>query len=411
MLIKYKIGASVLNVDGIPKASLKLDNITGESICFIIRNGQLELAVPFLVTRNIFYRRIGDCYYISTNISEILDDSKISESDRLFFKQHGFFPLDATGYQNIGIVCSYLKYRFSSELQVELDLNVRNNNQTSIEGIGKYIELSVKSQIESFRKQSDLPVIVPLSGGMDSRLLLWIANKYDDNIIAVTHGENGSGDVVISKRVVKKLFPKIQHRIFALEDLPKKYLLENLESCDQLLPIERVLYPRIGEDYGNSLILSGLYGDVILADTEIENQTFSEYINSEGVHCNSAVSLKIAHEYDKIQPNQKLNRVLLRCQKLTRLGLNTIKAEKVACPFVELNLILMASKNTEKNLYRQVVNSLGASEIFTIIHQTTSSYFHHPQVVRLMQKAILKLIRHPYTKPYYTAATIQRLIS
>lgn len=98
------------------------------------------------------------------------------------------------------------------------------------------VEISLKNSIKKAVKGKE-KIAVHLSGGKDTRLVAALTNSLGINFTAVTFGENTSVDIVISKKIAKKL--DVEHKIYSqkLEDIFNlKNINEFVKSTDGLLP-------------------------------------------------------------------------------------------------------------------------------------------------------------------------------
>ena len=102
-------------------------------------------------------------------------------------------------------------------------------------------------------------------------------------------------------------------------------------------------------------------------------------------------------------------KVLLRCQKLTRMSLIMNKRGYPVAPWVTNAVIGAISVNYSGGTYETFVKSSLPRDLRTIIHQSTQSIFTHPMFFRISTKIALRLTGSPIAKPYFSKKTLDRL--
>jgi hypothetical protein len=363
-----------------------------------LENSLLICDIDFFIVENIFYwfDDINNEYVI-TNCSE---NWEISLDNKLEFNRIGFYLLSKTQYNQKRVLLSYLKYEFGPKIAVKSLLSSILGKKSNLNSVLS----SFQCEIYFFReKLLNENLILPLSGGIDSRLLLDLFKDYKF-LFSYTHGEIDSGDVLIVKEILNK-FPMENHKIFDVSKLTTDQISRNLSNINNFLSIERVLYP-IPEDVFpgiNFTILSGLYGDVIFSDKS-RKVIFSEYLYS----CYSNISLdyvdsQIISSYSENFISEKLALVLLRCQKLTKQSLNMSEMENDCfIPFLKNSVLAEVENCNEKFLYKRIIKQLMSRNLRLILHQTTLSHFTFPESIRLLEKVFYKLIYKRYSKPYFS---------
>ena len=100
--------------------------------------------------------------------------------------------------------------------------------------VRELMEHAVKSQVDT-----DLPIAVMFSGGLDSAVVLYLANKYHPDVTAISFGLPGSSDIAIAQKFCAE--HNIRHIIstFTEDDLIKNipdavYFSESFEKIDAI---------------------------------------------------------------------------------------------------------------------------------------------------------------------------------
>ncbi|MGY2261052.1 asparagine synthetase B family protein [Pseudomonas sp. SDO55104_S430] len=105
-------------------------------------------------------------------------------------------------------------YLISESILPELDY------KSTVSKCNELLHLSVKRQVNT-----DLPVGVVFSGGLDSAIILYLANLYHKNVTAYTVGVAGSADVEFAHRLCKELGVKI-----VVSDVDRVDLMQSIRA-------------------------------------------------------------------------------------------------------------------------------------------------------------------------------------
>lgn len=376
---------------------------SGHAINFTAMEGCLEWESPFFLLENIFYFKLNNKILFSNNINVLAGLSYFDEAANKVLVKNGFIPHSMTQFHGVNIICSFLKYSITPcNTTVTPCFNYRldDNYFYTIDDLFQALRLAFLNQVQKLKVSS---LVLPISGGMDSRLLLELLlslkNRVDLKLFTV--GTPDSGDVLLAKKMVKKLGLTKQHIVVSLDDISKDKLLENYSATNYLLPLDRILTVPMNNFMEPSTIVSGLYGDVIFADNTGEQKGYVEYVAQEGFTATNELDLKIMAAYDQLPRLPKLHRTLLRCQKLTRQSFPINEGFNYIAPFVDPMVILIASSIEGKNIYSKIVKRYMRNELKKYIHQSTLSFFTHTPLIRKLERKIFKLMRHPYRKSYY----------
>ena len=402
IIAEFNIKDKNLLVEGKNLNFFNYETNSGEFISFSNINGILKINIPFFLTQNIFYWMRGEILIFSNALAGSDEEYQYDYEANKLLNINGFLPLSKTQFNNVNVLCSFLEYSFDGgkiDVKLAFPYTMPGRNVSVSDLSLRFLEL-IKQKISQFTEQD---FIIPLSGGMDSRLLLNIAIKIvPDRIRVYSTGTRRCGDIKIAKRITKALDIANLHTTYYLEDFSLLDAMKNYQRVGFLIPLDRLLGHDLSRFYKSGTILSGLYGDVIFADSEFTNLKFSEYLSIEGFNSYDSLDSKIINEYDNLPKYSKLYRTLLRCQKLTKETLCALNSDfKIIAPFIDPQIIMMASEIGEKNLYPKIIRTLMDKNLSRLLHQSSMSYFLHPKWLRVAERKILKLMMHPYRTPYF----------
>jgi hypothetical protein len=192
-----------------------------------------------------------------------------------------------------------------------------------------------------------------------------------------------------------------KHRVLYLEELTRNEVLRNFKSCSYLVPMDRCLMNPLGDYYKPSAVLSGLYGDVVFADNDSLSINYSSYYKSEGFSSHDYDDQQIMEAYNCLPRLSKLHRIALRAQKLTRQSFSISPGFDFVVPFVDPQVVIMASNIENSGLYQSLVRRHMHPKLRGFIHQSTLSYYTHPSWLRFAERKLFNLFQHPFRKPYF----------
>ena len=404
--LTYAIQSDTFIYNGKPESFKTIQLKNQNKLSFSCEGNKLSFEVDFFLVENLFYWfDENEKIYIISNYSE--DYWESSQSNLEEFKKNGFYPLSKSRYEGKRVLLSFLHYEFSTTIQVGSLLGAILGTSGSVTSISE----AFSKEINDFQKNYDKAnLVLPLSGGIDSRLLFqcfWNS----PNLFSYTHGESDSGDVLIADLILSK-YPVNYHAKFDISNLSSADIMGNLKGCDYFLPIERVLYPIPDSlfDLKEFTIISGLYGDVVFSDQN-EKVSFNKYISESLIDITfDNIDYQIIKAYSEINISEKLALVLLRCQKLTKQSLNMSAEQNDSfIPFLKNSVLAQVENCDEKYLYKKIIKSSLSKDLRLILHQTTLSTFTYPEIIRFCQKVFYKLIYTKYSKPYFTKALLNRV--
>jgi len=404
--LTYIVGSNTFTYNGEIESVKTIQLKNQNKLSFSCEGNKLSFHIDFFLVENLFYWfDIYDNKYIISNYSE--DDWETSLSNLEEFEKNGYYPLSKTSYEGKRVLLSFLHYQFSSIIQVESSLGLILGSKGSLSSILD----SFLKEINDFKNNCDKnKLVLPLSGGIDSRLLFqYFWNS--PNLFSYTHGESDSGDVIISDFILSK-YPVNYHAKFDISNLSIADIKNNLKACDYFLPIERALYPIPDNlfELEEFTIISGLYGDIIFSDKN-DKVFFNNLISQSLIDVTfDDIDNQIIKSYSEINISEKLALVLLRCQKMTKQSLNMSAEQNDSfIPFLKNSVLSQVENCDEKYLYKKIIKSTLSKDLRSILHQTTLSTFTYPEIIRFCQKVFYKLIYKKYSKPYFTKSLVNSL--
>ncbi len=173
----------------------------------------------------IYYYLKDDLFIFGSEVKNILMfkdiDLTIDPDAFQFFMDIGYFPEDKTWFKNIKLIkpSTILEYDIDkkqlSQRYYWTYSKIKQQDISFEDAVNKLAELLPKSVIK--RYNSEDVISVPLSGGLDSRMILASLDKFniktDYNL--VTMGEKGAIDIKIAKQLAKKTNQK--HKVISLD--------------------------------------------------------------------------------------------------------------------------------------------------------------------------------------------------
>ena len=259
---------------------------------FILKD-RIFLFTDKVRTFPLFYFKKGDEIIITDNTYNLYPYTSLDE-----YRIKEFL---ATGYAT----CEYTLLKDVYQVQageiVEIDLT---NNKINKEFYFEYLtNFVVKEDYEVLKNQflkilenvflrtlkivDGHQVVIPLSGGYDSRLIAVMLKKLGyENVICYTYGKKNSFEVKTSKRVAEKLGFKWLFVEYNEQNIPKHWYKENLYRYYEKFAFNFVSLPHIQDFFAvkflkdknilkeDSIIIPGHSGDFI-AGSHIRNLTYT----------------------------------------------------------------------------------------------------------------------------------------
>ena len=408
-LLRYDLVSNSLWNNDISIREYTLETSSGDYLKFWIKENELVVDIPFLLLDNIFYIRLNSSVYFVRKIADIAEHLVVDIHANTSLSKLGFLPHAQTQFKNVEILCSYLRYRFKNEkIAIKPSFNFAvKSTESSVEEL---MTLLRQAFVKQLKKVKCNKIVLPLSGGMDSRLLLDLSLKTKDlDLKLFTVGTSGCGDVRLAQKISKSIGLSNKHIIVFLEDLKKEDILNNYQACDYLLPLDRILTKPLGVYFEPSAVVSGLYGDVIFADNVYEQIKYEEFYARAGFTIRNSVDQEIVNAYNCLPPLPKLQRLLLRGQKLTRQSFPISPGFKYITPFVDVDVIIAASTIYSSEIYPEIIRRFMSKDLKKFIHQSSLSYFTHSKFLRLLESKLYRTLNHPLGKPYFDDELLRSL--
>lgn len=178
----------------------------------IHKNEKVYMAVDRTRTFPIFYVNIGDNLYISDNNFYLKDrlNLKISELSKNELLGFGYVSGFETIFQEvfqiqagqlISFIDNHLNYSQYNNFILDINPNIKEEKIFS-----ELNEITLKIFNRLIQYANGRTLLIPLSGGYDSRYIIAMLSKLQySKIIAFTYGKENSHEVIISKKIAKIL--------------------------------------------------------------------------------------------------------------------------------------------------------------------------------------------------------------
>ena len=200
--------------------------------------------------------------HIASEIKQLVHFSTIQEVKELI---PGHYIIGRV-LENGSIEFKVVKYKTNISVKKNLRKNIDKNLPFLISELRTLLEDAVRKRVDT-----DLPVGVYLSGGLDSTGILALARKYHDDVVAIIAGDEKSSDVKMALKYVKKnkvdyvrILPPTEEELFEMVDKIVK-VVEGYEP--NLIRQSSISYwiAKAGRDTDLKIILCGEGPDEIFA--------------------------------------------------------------------------------------------------------------------------------------------------
>lgn len=392
MFLKYDTENSILYNDlGKIEEDITIDIGNFQRASISVSKKELQVRIPAFTLVNIYYCREKSWVTITTDLQRLVNkDLRTPDSE--------YIPLSSTPYDGVEIFCSFLRYIFYKDTIELSPIDIMSENgglhSNFLNECGRLSNLMLGKQ-----------TVIPLSGGMDSRVLAFLFRN--NTPVSYTHGERNCGDIILARKVARYL--ELENLEFNIENLSHEDLNMNITLSDNFLSGERLLYMPSDEFCEKEhFVLSGLYGDVVFGKAKLID--FTNYAENELKRYSlTKIDKRILECYSTFITLDTHAKLLLRCQKLTRMSLVMNSRGYPIAPWVTNEVISALSSRNINDTYENFVKLTLPRNLRTIIHQSSQSVFTHPKFVRFVTKVVFRVFKFPIAKPYFSNKTLKRL--
>ncbi len=300
----------------------------------------------------VFYWENGESFIVSSDLNWLVDALKQLNIE-YSFNEEAFKSILSYGwvYGNMTMINEVKKLlpgtflRINNKKIVEIKRyhlfeNTKYNKQTEeeiIEEIDKRFRKAVALEYEK-DKEYGYEHFALLSGGLDSRMSLWVANDMGYKVaLAITFGQSQGDDIKVSNQIAAKL--RIPHLIKTLDDfnsIEKSNILRKVKRSFGLIDVSGTInayFEKILNTDNNGLIHGGLIGDAILASLWEHHKKPSGSIVG-------AINNVVLVKYNSIYKNEELEFIYNRVSHWT-LGCQCTTWERLPYASVFLDIDFM----------------------------------------------------------------------
>jgi asparagine synthase (glutamine-hydrolysing) len=183
-----------------------------------VKENSIECEVDLVRSYPIFFCVKDDKLYLSNTTNNLInllskENLTISETARISFLHSGYTTGDSTLFKEIMQVTPGMKISFDrsgKQLSSEKRFSYEHNYEENNSGLDDLKDQLGNTLISVFKRMmenvGDRQVVLPLSGGKDSRLIALILKELSvKNILCFTYGDLDSKEAKISKQVAEQL--------------------------------------------------------------------------------------------------------------------------------------------------------------------------------------------------------------
>jgi asparagine synthase (glutamine-hydrolysing) len=260
-----------------------IKDIEGQ-FAFIFNNGNFTIAFADKIRSfPIFYYKLHETFYISnseSHFNKIRNNFQIDDNSLVAFNLSGYTIGDSTLYKGFNIISpgEYIVFDNKGNKIESISHYKFFNESTSINEDKLFNKLNnvIDSSIEkTIQIANGKKIVIPLSAGFDSRLLLGkILEKGYSNILCYTYGSSTIWEKEVAERCTNLLnvnwvfikFDTSTKKIFGFEDRKKYYLTESGFSSVPHIADYYALHYLVNKkiiDPDNCIIVNGQSGDFI----------------------------------------------------------------------------------------------------------------------------------------------------
>ncbi|WP_423840095.1 asparagine synthase C-terminal domain-containing protein [Vibrio mytili] len=259
--------------------------VDGYYILFEIKKGKVKVISDRYALLPLYYYSCADIMICSTDFYSLTNtlksenlDLTLNNSAIKFYLSHNSFPYDHTLYTDVKRInpSSIIEINQLGEVSKRCYWSWRLIEKKTInfdEAIDKLHTLLQSSMQKRFSPRDK--VSVTLSGGLDSRLLLALADEMDLEIECFTFGTIESPDVVIAKKCCEKL--NVRHKVIEINE--RNWFLDREDAVIRTGGMANILHlhavhPSKEIVKHSNVVLNGFLGDLVLGGGYLKKDLF-----------------------------------------------------------------------------------------------------------------------------------------
>lgn len=256
---------------------------------------------------------------VSTISNHCLKNSKINIEGFKYYSTFGYSVFEQTPFENIKFMRYYSKLLiFTNKIRIEYKEDIVSNKVFEQQSTIDEVVSKIKNYINNIEKDLNQKIIMPVSGGFDSRFLLSLLDN-KKNIQAYTYGisENQaeSFEVVYAKKLAEILDLKWkQIELNKFNDYINEWFKIYGISTHTHGMYHIEFYKKIQKDCNltNATFLSGIFGDIwagsinyssINSYKDVINLSYSHGINIDISYIKTVSSEKKLHQFYETYKN------------------------------------------------------------------------------------------------------------
>lgn len=194
----------------------KLVKISGNFVVVVKKKNHLMVAVDRVRGFPLFYYLDSQKNIILSDVAKEIRENipqiEINERARIEFSLLGYVSEGETLFEGMQQLqaSEYLSYRLpKKELIIRTYFNWekdRNENKDRTELLRELDDIYLESFQKLIKLAGRKKLIVPLSGGLDSRLIVFMLKRMGcENVLCFSYGRQGNTESIISERIARKL--------------------------------------------------------------------------------------------------------------------------------------------------------------------------------------------------------------
>ncbi len=277
------------------------NDLNARGLIVEIYNEKIIIKNDWLGSIPLFFNRKN--LTISTDFNFCVDERKIDELGLGFYLKYGYSVFGRTPIQNVEFLeyCSEISIIENKIFINRLDDPVLGELNRENSNVKETINL-IYQRLEEFTENKE-KIIIPLSGGYDSRLLTLLMQKSigSNKILNISYGYSSkqftSFEVEIAREVSSRLKTNFKWLELGNENLQISDWLSLKGSSTHLHGMYQIdFYKKIKNEVNDKTInLSGIYGDLwagkILSDYPVSTKKYEELFLSHGLTYSKNIGL------------------------------------------------------------------------------------------------------------------------